>query len=172
MTRDRTAKAKTDLTGGTLANLLSATQKDSSTIGLDADPLGDFAITTLPQWCDEKPWFHIEADGSWLYQQDTLPMKFARMFSGVLYCLDGEYQLITPAERVRVSVAEVPLLLVDYRFNDEAFTVTTSLETEFTVPKKAVVCQEDRIVFHLPRGLSGKLNRACYYRFINDFVLA
>ena len=85
-----------DLVQDTLSAVRLAAQEHELAPGLEADPLADFAMTQLPLWCDDKPWFHIRADGSWFYQHDALPMKFARMFSDVLYCLDGEYQLITP----------------------------------------------------------------------------
>ena len=115
--------------------------------------------------------FCIDAQGDWHYQQSPLPKKFARLFSSILYCIDGVYQLITPVERVAVEVEEFPLQVVDYERQDGRFWIRTALETEFTLDEQAVTCLDECVLCALPRGLKAKLNRACYYRFINEFVL-
>ncbi|MGI2261533.1 DUF1285 domain-containing protein [Shewanella sp. GXUN23E] len=123
-------------------------------------------------WCEDgRPLFVIDGQGNWYYQHSPLPKKFARLFSSILNCVDGVYQLITPVERVAVEVREYPLLVVDYEAQDSGFWIRTSLETEFVVNKQALTCLDESVLCILPRGLKAKFNRACYYRFINEFVL-
>ncbi|MCL1037566.1 DUF1285 domain-containing protein [Shewanella submarina] len=126
----------------------------------------------LPEWCDaDKPMFHIDAEGRWQYLESPLPVKFARLFSSILKCVDGVYQLVTPVERVLVEVELYPLILVDYDKQGSQFKVMTSLGTEFIVEEQAISCLDENIICSLPDGLSARFNRASYYRFINDFVL-
>lgn len=130
-------------------------------------PIHSFTHKDGVQLCSEQALFHIQADGAWQYQQSPLPTKFARMFSHILHCIDEEYLLITPAEKVRVSVESWPLLLVDVEENDQQFTFTSNLDTQFIVAKEDIIVTEQAIDVRLPRGLIGTLNRACYYRYIN-----
>lgn len=133
----------------------------------------DIGSGALPDWCDpQTAMFHIDSAGNWQYLESPLPVKFARLFSSILRCEDGVYQLVTPVERVLVEVEDYPLIVVDYDKQGNEFRVRTSLQTKFSVAESAVTCLDESIVCSLPKGLSAKFNRACYYRFINDFVLA
>lgn len=142
-------------------------------------------LTKQAPLCSNDILFHINGQGEWFYLQSPLPQKFSRLFSTILYCIEQEYFLITPVEKLRISVAEVPLYIVDYtchidyasgeKINDteysNAFTVTTSLGTTYEVQALShFVCGEEAVTVMLDRGLIAKLGRACYYRFINDFV--
>ncbi|MCL1127697.1 DUF1285 domain-containing protein [Shewanella surugensis] len=135
--------------------------------------------------CNDEALFNIDEQGEWFYLKSPLPQKFSRLFSTILYCIENEHFLITPVEKLKVSVAEVPLIIVDYTCHSEcaksetrqerdycsAFTVKTSLETAYEVRALShFVCGEEAITVMLDRGLIAKLGRACYYRFINDFI--
>lgn len=141
--------------------------------------------------CSETPLFEIDAQGEWTYLGSPLPMKFARLFASILHCIDGKHLLITPVEKVAVSVIDAPLLVVDYQFDiacdslgDSAttakilspntrLTCMSSIGTQHTqVQVCALRITDDGIYFPLARGLWGKLNRACYYNFVNEFNLA
>ncbi|QIR14795.1 DUF1285 domain-containing protein [Shewanella aestuarii] len=122
------------------------------------------------QLCSEQALFHIQADGVWQYQQSPLPTKFARMFSHILHCINDEHLLITPVEKVRVSIERWPILLVDVVKINQEFHVTSNLDTQFVVSELDIIVTEQEITVRLPRGLTGTLSRACYYRYINEFL--
>ena len=123
--------------------------------------------------CDDKVLFHIDQQGRWFYQQEPLPDKFCRLFSTILHGIDGRYYLITPVEKVMVEVEAYPLLIVDYELEKNgAFNITTSIGTQYCVDNfPCFEIHEQDIFVLLARGLSAKLGRACYYRFIEQFLL-
>ena len=128
--------------------------------------------------CSEDVLFHIQANGDWLYLNSPLPPKFAALFSSILHCIDNEYYLITPVEKVKVSVDSYPLSLVDYESSstieppyDTQLSFTSSIGTQLqAVNLTDVIVTDDGIYAPLVRGLVGQLNRACYYRYINEYL--
>jgi hypothetical protein len=68
----------------------------------ETPPCGDFDI-------------RIDADGTWYYRGSPIGRKrLVRLFASVLHCDEaGQHWLITPAERGRVTVDEVPFTAVE-----------------------------------------------------------
>ncbi|EGM69761.1 DUF1285 domain-containing protein [Shewanella sp. HN-41] len=125
--------------------------------------------------CREVALFNIQVTGDWLYQGTALPMKFAKLFAGILHCIEDEHFLITPVEKVRVTVVDVPLVIVDFeRGTDPAYLqVKTSIDTEHQILDiNRMKLTDFGIYLPLERGLWGKLSRACYYNFVNEFNLS
>ncbi|RLV58393.1 DUF1285 domain-containing protein [Parashewanella curva] len=129
-------------------------------------------MSSQVELCSEEVLFNIDSEGQWFYQNAPLPSKFARLFSGILKYIDQEYFLITPVEKVRVEVAAEPFKLVDYQLaRDGSVNVTTSIGTEFHIESvKMFNIFDDKITCDLPNGLNASLNRACYYRYIEEFL--
>ncbi len=123
--------------------------------------------------CSEEPLFNISTQGDWYYLGDRLPNKFARLFLSILHCIEGQYYLITPAEKLRVMVADAALIIVGYEQKEHSFLLDSALETQHKVENvKAFELNEEGIFLELERGLKAKLGRACYYRFINQFLIS
>ncbi len=124
--------------------------------------------------CSEVALFRIQLSGDWIYQDSPLPTKFAKLFASILHGIDGEHFLITPVEKVRVEVDDAPLLIVDYVKDETAsgFTLRSSIGTEHSLATLNHLRLTDfGIYLPLERGLWGKLSRACYYNFVNEFNL-
>lgn len=121
----------------------------------------------------EDALFRIDAQGDWFYFDEILPIKFARLFSSILNYTDAEYFLITPVEKLRVMVSEHALCIVDYHcLETGGLEVTTSLETRYMLDSiEAFKVNDEEIYTVVERGLTAKLSRACYYRFINEFMM-
>ncbi|MGL4448499.1 MAG: DUF1285 domain-containing protein [Shewanella sp.] len=122
-----------------------------------------------------EPLFAIHASGQWYYQGAPLPTRFAKLFASILHCIDGDHFLITPVETIQVAVVDVPLLIVAVAADSSAsaITLTSSLGTEHVITDLSQMLVTDfGISVPLARGLWGKLNRACYYRFVNEFNLS
>ena len=122
---------------------------------------------------NEEALFFIDASGQWFYQNSPLPTKFAQLFYSILYFVERVYFLITPVEKVKVSVEAFPVIIIDYEQSPigtfqvrDQFDFTFNLESisDFTITDDTISCR-------LERGLTGKLNRSCYYRFINECLL-
>lgn len=125
--------------------------------------------------CSEAALFHIQVTGDWQYQGTALPRKFAKLFASILHSIEDEHFLITPVEKVRVTVADVALMIVDVeRGPDPAYLqVKTSIDTEHQhIDINRVKLTDFGIYLPLERGLWGKLSRACYYNVVNEFNLS
>ena len=136
----------------------------------------DSALQQLRQdnaLCTEIVLFHIDNQGQWFYQNEPLPTKFARLFSSILQRIDAEYFLITPVEKLKVSVVSVPLIIVDYQALESGiFELVTGLDTHFEIEGvSAFSIEEEGVFVELSNGLAAKLGRACYYRFVEEYVL-
>ena len=124
--------------------------------------------------CSQTTLFCIQLSGDWLYQGSPLPTKFAKLFASILHGIDGEHFLITPVEKVRVEVDDAPLLIVDYMKDETAsgLTLHSSIGTEHSLSTlNRLKLTDFGIYLPLERGLWGKLSRACYYNFVNEFNL-
>jgi uncharacterized protein len=151
--------------------------------GPDSNPLaskqGEQALRQfLPEnvpLCDDltqAPLFDIDGEGNWQYLTSPLPAKFAKLFASILYCLEGQHYLITPVEKLRVSVAVTPLVMVDYELGEEdKLNFISSIGVEYSVINRDVEVNDDGIYLALGRGLTARLGRACYYRYINEFIV-
>lgn len=144
-------------------------------------------VTALRQFLPENvplcdvpgaaPLFHIQSEGTWQYLASPLPLKFARLFASILYCIEGEHFLITPVEKLRVSVAKSAFVIVDYQLltlevdNVSGLKLITSLGTEHIVDgQDKLNVTEEGIDTPLIRGVTGCFGRACYYRYVNEFI--
>lgn len=135
----------------------------------------DSALTTTTPLCSDIPLFDINALGNWTYLGTSLPAKFAKLFASILHCIDDEYFLITPVEKVRVQVEDAPLLIVDFEraLPHSLLNVSTSIDTlHHNVDIKQMKLTDDSVYLPLERGLWGKLGRACYYNFVSEFNLS
>lgn len=130
-------------------------------------------VTQDAELCSDAVLFKIDAQGDWFYLDESLPTKFARLFSSILNHIDGDYFLITPVEKLKVEVAERALIIVDYHLLEVGgIEVVTSLDTKHKVDSiEAFEVTDDEITVRVGKGLTAKLGRACYYRYINQFIV-
>ncbi|MCG9731711.1 DUF1285 domain-containing protein [Shewanella sp. Isolate13] len=131
------------------------------------------SLTNDTSLCSEEAIFEINANGDWFYKDEKLPVKFCKLFSSILNRIDNQYFLITPAEKLRVAVAQQALVIVDYeRRCDGLFSIKSSINTEHLIASyEKFIIGEDSVTLTLDRGIEAKLNRACFYRFIGEFVV-
>ncbi|MEZ9596874.1 DUF1285 domain-containing protein [Shewanella sp. 10N.261.52.F9] len=131
------------------------------------------SLTIGASLCSEEPLFDITDSGEWFYQGGKLPIKFCKLFASILQRIEREYFLITPVEKLKVSVATQALILVDYdKQADGSFWVKSSINTEHKVESLAqFVVTDDSIILLLEKGVEARLNRASFYRFIEEFII-
>ncbi|MCL1144837.1 DUF1285 domain-containing protein [Shewanella marinintestina] len=131
------------------------------------------SLTSGASLCSEEAIFVITDSGEWFYQGGKLPIKFCKLFASILHRIEQEYFLITPVEKLKVSVATQALILVDYdKQADGSFWVKSSINTEHKVESLAhFVVADASVILQLEKGVEARLNRACFYRFIDDFVI-
>jgi uncharacterized protein len=154
-------------------------EQDKGALGADAPESGERALRQfLPEnvpLCDDitkAPLFDIDGEGNWHYLASPLPAKFAKLFASILYCMEEQHYLITPVEKLRVKVLASPVVMVDYELTDDnKLKFISSIGVEYAVLLTDIVLGHDGIYLPLGRGLTARLGRACYYRYINEFIV-
>lgn len=118
----------------------------------------------------------IAADGSWYHEGTPLLREsLVRLFASILRREDdGDYYLVTPAEKWRIEVELHPLIVTDIVQVDPAEggqpLLQASLNTDKTVPINAEYplflepVVGDIPALKLAHGLTALLSRAAWYR--------
>jgi len=102
-----------------------------------------------------------------------------KLFAGILRREeDGNYYLVTPVEKMRIQVDDVPFVLIDYCWNHSAenkvVTFKTNLGDEVRLEKNNSFCfphdHADIPYVHVRRGLLARLSRGVYYQLVNEIL--
>ncbi|PID43583.1 MAG: hypothetical protein CSB48_05725 [Proteobacteria bacterium] len=116
----------------------------------------------------------ITREGVWRYQgQEIKRQKSVNLFSGILKMEEGEYFLVTPYEKWRISVEVAPFFITDMKIEGEGeqqvILFTTSTGDHFAVDKNHPIQIEQTKNEAVPtatvRGnLTGIISRTVFYR--------
>jgi len=116
----------------------------------------------------------IRADGSWWHEgQPFARPKVARMLASLLRLDDEGYCLVTPVERWRVQVEDLPLVAVEADFHDDAWWFTTQFDDVVRLdaehPLSVTMTPQGEAVPQLPVrfGLAARLHRNVYYQLVD-----
>lgn len=140
------------------------------------------ALPPVEQWqpafCGDLP-MHIDASGQWWYQQSLIQRPaMVKLFASVLLCQQGEYFLQTPAEKVRITVADAPFLITDWQWlttdGVRVLALTTNIGDKVLLsPEHPMTLQLSSEQQWLPyvalwRGLRARLHRNVYYQLSSE----
>jgi len=123
---------------------------------------------------------HIDKDGSWFYRGTPISRaSLVRLFASILRReADGSYWLVTPAERGRITVDEVPFLAVELTVGSagsahQLLTFRTNLDEIVTAdaehPLRVVTgagTGEPRPYLFVRDGLEARLTRPVFYELV------
>jgi hypothetical protein len=115
----------------------------------------------------------IHTDGSWWHEGRPFARpKVARLLATLLrHDADG-YCLVTPVERWRIEVEDLPLVAVEADFRDEAWWFTTQFDDVVRLdaehPLSVTLNPQSEAVPQLPVrfGLAARLHRNVYYQLV------
>jgi len=134
------------------------------------------AIPPLDEWQPELSGdmnIVIHADGSWSHEgQPFARPKVARLLATLLRLDDEGYCLVTPVERWRIKVEDLPLVAVEADFHDGAWWFTTQFDDVVCLdaehPLSVTLTPQGEAVPQLPVrfGLAARLHRNVYYRLV------
>ncbi len=122
----------------------------------------------------------ICADGRWIHEGGEIKRhKLVQLFASILRREDdGEYYLVTPVEKWRVAVEDLPLLIVDLEVSEATdqerrVVVTTKVDSWFELGSDHPLMVETDPLSGEPspavmteHGLLARVNRACFYRLV------
>ncbi len=118
----------------------------------------------------------IARDGTWYHEGTSIGrQELVRLFSTVLRRETDGYYLVTPAEKMKITVEDAPflavLLRVDGEGRDQKLVFTTNVGDETTIgPDHSIrveidpATQEPSPYVHVRGGLEAKIARPVFYQ--------
>ncbi len=121
---------------------------------------------------------HIDSQGRWFHEGGHFDRQdLARMFASILRREGDNYYLVTPVEKLKIRIDDVPFSIVLMKTELKDGLQTLSFMT--SLGDEVIASEKNRIEFRLSssgdqipyievrNGLWGKLNQSTYYELIN-----
>ncbi|MDG1752978.1 MAG: DUF1285 domain-containing protein [Thalassotalea sp.] len=125
-----------------------------------------------PPYCGEID-LQIKADGQWFYNGTVFKrLSLVKLFASVLKKEAEEYFLVTPVEKVKITVEEVPFIITQWAWQDDKQTImqlSTNLDDTFLLSKEhpLQVSEQGELYVTVRRNLVAKVHRNVYYQWVN-----
>lgn len=122
---------------------------------------------------------HIARDGSWYYQGSRIERQgLVGLFSTILRKEGDRYYLVTPAEKVGITVADVPFVAVDVEAEGEGRAQMLIFDTNVgdrlvAGPENPIRVERDPATgepspyVHVRAGLEARIDRKSFYRLVD-----
>ncbi|WP_448565033.1 DUF1285 domain-containing protein [Thalassotalea ganghwensis] len=145
---------------------LSAQLKEHSAQSMPPVELWD------PPYCGEMD-IRIANDGTWFYNGTPFKrMALVKLFASVLKYEKGDYFLVTPVEKVKITVDDAPLLLTQWQLQQangqSVIGASTNLDDSFFIGEEHPVSQNQQgeLYVVVRRNLNAKVHRNVYYQWV------
>lgn len=159
-----------------------ATQISADTLAAAAKAGGGKGLPPVHLWnpafCGDLD-MRIARDGTWFYLGTPIGRPaLVKLFSGILKLEDGKYFLVTPVEKVGITVEDAPFVAVDFEVAgpgtpDQAITFTTHVGDSVTAgPDHPIRVSLDATsgepapYVMVRRGLEARIDRKSFYRLV------
>jgi hypothetical protein len=131
-----------------------------------------------PPFCGDLD-IRISRDGTWFYMGTPIGRpELARVFSTILKREGDKYFLVTPVEKVGITVDDAPFLAVDFHVTGSGSAQVLEFTTSMGDQTKASAENPLRIerdadtgepapYVHVRRGLEALIDRKSFYRLID-----
>jgi uncharacterized protein len=130
-----------------------------------------------PPYCGDLD-IRISRDGMWWYLGTPIGRKeLVKLFASVLKLEDGRHYLVTPVEKIGITVDDAPFVAVDFEVSEPGPNQAITFETN--VGDRTVAGRENPIrverdpetgepspYVHVRRGLEALIDRKSYYRLV------
>jgi len=138
---------------------------------LDEPSHSSFQRPDLYQWTPELSGdidIRVDAQGRWWHEGGLIVRKaIVDIFSSILRREGDDYFLVTPVEKWRIQVEDVPFLIVDISKVGEALFVELATGHTLEIGEKHPLYRSaagDSLYVVLSHGLVARFNRPAYYR--------
>ena len=115
----------------------------------------------------------IRSDGVWMHEGSPIGRKeLVRLFSTVLRLDPDGYHLVTPVEKLKIRVEDVPFRAVACERRDDDLVFVTDVGDETIAgPNNPIRVELDeagtpRPYVHVRRGLEARIERAVFYDLV------
>ena len=117
----------------------------------------------------------IRSNGEWWYQNSEIQRPaLVRLFASVLWQEGGEYFLVTPAEKVRIQVDDLPFLITNWRRDEtDVIQVMTNTGEEYPLDERyPLVIDQRQPAVRIRDGFLARVHRNVYYQWAEQAVPA
>ena len=126
-----------------------------------------------PPFCGDLD-IRIARDGSWHYLGTPIGRDaMVRLFGSILRRDGTDYFLVTPVEKVRITVEDAPFVAVDFRVEGDRLVFVTNLGDEATAgPDHPIRVQVDPMTgepvpyVHIRAALEARIGRKSFCRLV------
>lgn len=125
-----------------------------------------------PPFCGDLD-MRIARDGTWFYQGTPIGRApLVRLFSTILKLEDGKYFLVTPVEKVGITVEDAPFVAVDFNARGDDLVFETNVgDTVVAGAGNAIRMAfaadgEPAPYIHVRAGLEALIDRKSFYRLV------
>ena len=116
----------------------------------------------------------IDREGNWFYQGSIIGRdKLKILFSRILKLEEGKYFLVTPVEKVPVTVDLAPYMIVDYEVDSDYKNIILKTNLDLSIPLdndhrlELKKIGDEHIPFvHVRNNIEGFISRSVYYSLI------
>ena len=130
----------------------------------------------------KKALFKIDYHGRWYYKDSEIRKEsLVKLFAKILHCNRGDYYLITPIEKQKVEVEDVPFLINSLEiFIEEGLqkinfitNIDTKVKCGADCPVTMKIKDRDQNIPYIKigQGISARISRPVYYELANISVL-
>ncbi len=126
-----------------------------------------------PPFCGDLD-MQIRRDGTWFYQGTPIGRhKLVRLFSTILKREGNSYFLVTPVEKVGITVEDAPFVAIDFEVLDGALVFVTNVgdraRADADHPIRVVRDAEGEPspYIHIRDGLEALIDRKSFYRLVD-----
>jgi hypothetical protein len=127
-----------------------------------------------PPYCGEID-IQVKANGDWFYGGTIFKrLSLVKLFASVMLRDDqsdtDDYFLVTPVEKVKITVEDAPFVLTQWVWQDtekSVMTVMTNLEDEFVLDNNhpLTINTDGELYVIVRRNLQAKVHRNIYYQW-------
>ncbi len=130
-----------------------------------------------PPFCGDLD-MQIKRDGTWFYQGTPIGrIELVRLFSTILWREDDKYFLVTPVEKVGITVEDAPFVAVDFEVEGNGRTQKLRFETnvgDFAMAgpecpirvTRDITTGEPSPYVLIRRNLEALIDRKSFYRLV------
>jgi len=125
-----------------------------------------------PDYCGEID-LQIKANGDWFYAGTIFKRPaLVKLLASVLKKEADDYFLVTPVEKIKITVEDAPFVLTQWHWQDERKTimvVCTNVGDEFIVDAEHPVSKNSagELYITVRRNLCAKVHRNVYYQWVD-----
>jgi len=124
-----------------------------------------------PPYCGEIG-ITIKDNGDWYLNNSIFKrMSLVKLFASVIKKEGDHYFLVTPVEKIRIDVEQVPFVLTQWQWQDAEKTkmvVSTNVDDEFILNKDHPLTfdAQGEMYITVRRNLLAKVHRNVYYQWV------